>query len=195
MPRSIQSNREIREERIETILLSSLSYFVEKSFDDVTYSDLSLVCNVSRGLIYNYFPSKEKIAEALWKRFQTDPITSLRSEKTLDALKSFSLCFAQPEQEESMVLFRLFVLQKDFKAKSLPLSSFPFDVQKIIKACFEQAAREQKIPYGDYEGMASSLIDFLVGYELRLLQYIRGKSKRKQAPQLDVESLYLLIGR
>jgi len=67
MPRSKQQFEEIRNKSRQQILDAALKLFSEKGFDKTSVSDIAREAGVSKGLAYNYFESKQKLAEAIFE--------------------------------------------------------------------------------------------------------------------------------
>ena len=70
MPRTIEENNKLKEERINKILKSSLKLFVIHGFDSVSMDQICNDVGCSHGLIYHYFTNKLEILEALKKQSQ-----------------------------------------------------------------------------------------------------------------------------
>jgi len=66
-PRSEEQLSEIREGRILEILSSARTLFAYKGFDVVSVNDIAKKVGISKGLIYNYFDSKNDVLEAIMK--------------------------------------------------------------------------------------------------------------------------------
>lgn len=64
-PRSPEQFAEIREERKRQILEAALHVFAEDSYHGSSIAAVAKRANVSKGLIYNYFKSKEEILISL----------------------------------------------------------------------------------------------------------------------------------
>jgi AcrR family transcriptional regulator len=67
MPRSKQQFEEIRNKSRKQILDAALKLFAVKGFDKTSVSDIAREAGVSKGLAYNYFESKQKLAEAIFE--------------------------------------------------------------------------------------------------------------------------------
>ena len=67
MPRTKEQNREIREKTKNAILDAALKIFSEKGFHATSMNDIAVAANVSKGLAYNYFESKQHIVQAILK--------------------------------------------------------------------------------------------------------------------------------
>lgn len=61
MPRNIEANQKIKQERREGILTGALELFVRNGLSGTKISDIAKHTKMSNGLVYHYFPSKEKI--------------------------------------------------------------------------------------------------------------------------------------
>jgi AcrR family transcriptional regulator len=61
------------EERRQQILKTALSVFAERGFANTTIKDLADAADISSGLMYHYFPSKEKLLEAAVEQYSFLP--------------------------------------------------------------------------------------------------------------------------
>ena len=60
-PRSAKQFDEIRKQKKELILESALELFAENGFHATSISQIAKKAGISKGLIYNYFESKNEI--------------------------------------------------------------------------------------------------------------------------------------
>lgn len=65
MPRSEEQNKKIRENRRQTILDAALHEFAEDGYSSASISKIAKHAGISKGLVYNYFESKEEILTTL----------------------------------------------------------------------------------------------------------------------------------
>lgn len=65
MPRSESQFREMREQARDGIVAAALRVFGEKGFDSATTAEIAEAAGVSKGLVFNYFPTKTALLEAL----------------------------------------------------------------------------------------------------------------------------------
>lgn len=65
MPRSEEDNLQIRTARRNEILAAATRVFVEKGLVRTKVTDIAAAANLSNGLLYHYFPSKEAVFEAI----------------------------------------------------------------------------------------------------------------------------------
>jgi AcrR family transcriptional regulator len=78
-PRSETTNRQMREASREAILRGALEAFGEAGFDRATVEEVARRAGVSKGLIYNYFDSKDALLEAIIRQ-RVEANTELLSE-------------------------------------------------------------------------------------------------------------------
>jgi len=70
-PRTPQQFEKIRETKSELILNTALRLFAERGFYVTTVSAIAKEAGVSKGLMYNYFESKDEILLVLFEQFIT----------------------------------------------------------------------------------------------------------------------------
>lgn len=81
-PRNEEQNEIIKDERREQILSAALKSFAKKGFAATKISDIAARANLSHGLVYHYFKSKEEIFYVLLERaMQTSAQTLINVEK------------------------------------------------------------------------------------------------------------------
>lgn len=61
MPKTKEQNEEIKKQRRNQIMLSALEVFSHKGFHLSTIADIARHAGISKGLIYNYFTSKNEL--------------------------------------------------------------------------------------------------------------------------------------
>lgn len=67
-PRTPQQFREIRQEKIALIMDTGLEHFANEGYFKTTISHLARHAGISKGLLYNYFESKEALLKAIVHR-------------------------------------------------------------------------------------------------------------------------------
>lgn len=65
MPRTPEQYQEIRSEKKQVIINAALSLFAEKGYHLTSISLIAEKANISKGLMYNYFTSKEELLAAI----------------------------------------------------------------------------------------------------------------------------------
>lgn len=83
MPRTKKDNELIRQNSIKVIKHAALQLFSERGFNGVTIQEIAGRAKVSKGLVYNYFDSKEALFHALiHESFEiSNPIMNVLMEK------------------------------------------------------------------------------------------------------------------
>lgn len=61
MPRTKEQVEEIRRKRVKQIMDAGLKVFAHKGFHSATIADIAHQAGIAKGLIYNYFTSKEEL--------------------------------------------------------------------------------------------------------------------------------------
>jgi len=106
-PRSPKQFAEIREERKHQILEAALHVFAQDSYHGSSMAAVANRAKVSKGLIYNYFKSKEEILITLISEFfdeamelmDIDPEVSLTREKFIDVVnRSVDVSVQNPQR-------------------------------------------------------------------------------------------------
>jgi AcrR family transcriptional regulator len=65
MPRTPEQYEQIREERRKAIMSSALDLFANQGYTVTTISQIAEKAGISKGLLYNYFTSKEDLLKAI----------------------------------------------------------------------------------------------------------------------------------
>ncbi len=65
MPRTKEQFEEIREKTKQNILNAGLKLFAQKGYHGTSIADIAKEAGISKGLAYNYFKSKDELAEAI----------------------------------------------------------------------------------------------------------------------------------
>jgi len=65
MPRTEEQFKEIRVAKRNQIMDSALTLFAEKGFSATSINMIAIKAHISKGLIYNYFDSKEELIKAI----------------------------------------------------------------------------------------------------------------------------------
>lgn len=106
-PRSPEQFEQIREERRQQILDAALHVFAEDSYHGSSMAAVAKRAKVSKGLIYNYFKSKEEILITLitdlfdeaMELMDVDPEVPLTREKFIDVInRSVDVSVENPQR-------------------------------------------------------------------------------------------------
>ncbi|MDR2823773.1 MAG: TetR/AcrR family transcriptional regulator [Prevotellaceae bacterium] len=66
MPRTKEQYEQIRTEKRQLIKESALKLFAEKGYDATSISEIAKKAEISKGLLYNYFASKDDLLKTIW---------------------------------------------------------------------------------------------------------------------------------
>ena len=64
-PRTSEQFEAIRQEKTKLILDTALELFAEKGFHQTSISDITRKAGISKGLLYNYFESKDEVLKSI----------------------------------------------------------------------------------------------------------------------------------
>lgn len=104
-PRSSDQFKSIRKEKRQLILESALLVFAKKGYHAASIANIASEAGISKGLLYNYFPSKEEVLKEtllegmqhIFKPFQFDPASFSPEQFS----KLFELTFSFLEEDFS----------------------------------------------------------------------------------------------
>lgn len=82
MPRTPEENDRIRRATTEQILNTALSLFCEKGYYSTSIEDIAKQAQISKGLLYHYFKSKEEVLSALVEIRIQDVLIVMNAAKT-----------------------------------------------------------------------------------------------------------------
>jgi AcrR family transcriptional regulator len=74
-PRTTQQLEVIREEKKTLIMDTALKHFANEGYHNTTISHIAKYAGISKGLLYNYFKSKEELLNAIVNRSMADIFT------------------------------------------------------------------------------------------------------------------------
>ena len=78
MPRTAEQFKEIRTDRKKAILDAALHVFSEQGYHNASIIEVSKEAGISKGLIYNYFDSKEELLDILLGSFLDDEMLAVK---------------------------------------------------------------------------------------------------------------------
>ena len=101
MPRTEEQFEEIRQKRKAEIIETALELFGQQGFHNTSISKIAKTAGVSKGLMYNYFESKEALLDA---------ILFGAAEEKQAASQSISMSEIPPKQRLQMMIEGMFVM-------------------------------------------------------------------------------------
>lgn len=87
--------QQAKEHSVSLILETALELMADKGFDSVSMRDIGKRANISPGLIYNYFASKDDLLRSIFERGKQDILESFQYEKSDIAIVEFENYFNQ----------------------------------------------------------------------------------------------------
>jgi AcrR family transcriptional regulator len=137
-------------DRRELILQAALRLFGSNGYFNTSVHDIRREAEVSIGTIYHYFPSKEAIAKALYRKLVTEMSNDL--EQIIAARSSVRDCsraiisylFEKAESSPEEMHFIMYARHQEFMPSEKPIcSSEPFEL--IMRMVQKGIAREELI--------------------------------------------------
>jgi len=181
-PRTPQQFEDIREEKKTLIMDVALEHFAKEGYHNTTISHIAKHAGISKGLMYNYFESKEELLSEIINRSMNEISRFFDPDKdgylTGDEFELFIRKFFYILREKLSFwrLFYQFLMQKDVR-------------EKFIKKQFEPL----NSPESNYSGSTSS---FLTTLTTMLTDYFIRKKERKSVdydPILDLNMFFYTI--
>jgi AcrR family transcriptional regulator len=182
MPRTPQQYEEIREEKRNLIMDVALEHFANKGFHSTPISHIAKHAGISKGLMYNYFSSKEELLKELIRRsvagilLYFDPDRDGRLTKDEFELFIRKLTLILREKRSVWRLFFQMMMQEDVREQidvNTGRSEQPSGTRKMI---------------GDN--------DFIPGISAMLQEYFRRDSARKPKgydPEVEYEMFLVTL--
>ena len=151
----MSSRLEQKEKRRQDILMAGLELFIHKGFAATKISDIAAMVNMSVGLLFHYFKSKEHLYEELIKLGMSGPKTIMLNDKS-DPLTFFETTASQIFEYASKdpLTAKMFVLMKqvqynDSAPESVKLILKDEDTIKQTSLLMEQGQRNGTIREGN----------------------------------------------
>lgn len=127
MPRSVEQNKILRDERREEILTHAMHVFAKKGYSATKINDIAIEASLSPGLIYHYYESKEDmfvavIAQSIQiTKSIIEKIDSL-SDEPCEKIKRLTQNFLEYD-DNSGSAFKLFLLPQIRLFEAVPKSA------------------------------------------------------------------------
>jgi AcrR family transcriptional regulator len=172
-PRTQSQWEEIREKSKEKILNAAISLFSSLGYFSTSVSKIAKKAGVSKGLLYNYFESKDDLLTAIVNK----------TFELLDNAFATEDEFATPREELKVTLIKMFDLIENHKGflkmlipLSLQVSDFGY-INKIVSNKYDESTKKisrilSEIGYKDPEGEARLIIANLDGIMYQYLTIV-----------------------
>tara|TARA_R110002072_G_scaffold293580_1_gene463034 strand:- start:949 stop:1521 length:573 start_codon:yes stop_codon:yes gene_type:complete len=152
MPRSPEQFAQIREERKEQILQAALEIFAQESYHKASMASVALRAKVSKGLIYNYFRSKDEILATIIGDIMTEAMDGLDLDETKPLTREKFIQLIEKSIDmtvENPVKWKLYtslslqpdvtpLMMKEVMPKALP-------IMKMVSDYFEAQGHEDPV--------------------------------------------------
>lgn len=152
-----RKSEKIKKEKRDLFIITALSVFEEKGFNNTRVKDITKRANTSVGNFYNYFNSKEDVIEVLISGLAELMISKFRELfvyfdqnriPPISAVKNLFRGYAKMfrEKKESFLIFfeQMGGMDQKYRDKRNEiLDNFTYEVEKIITKLIEKGARDQ----------------------------------------------------
>jgi AcrR family transcriptional regulator len=143
-PRTKEQFSEIRQKSKENIENIALELFALKGYHATSISQIAQKAGISKGLLYNYFESKEKLLDSIIMKVYDEIMQIVKMSETLPAEKQIEQMIIQTinHLKENISFWRLYLFlvhQSDIQAKLAELyEKMRDDYLKYIIKLFEE---------------------------------------------------------
>ncbi len=127
-PRKKEDNEQIRTQRQQQIELTALELFALHGYHRTSISEIAKACDISKGLMYNYFDSKEALLESVLLFVMTDAADDIFNELVQ---KSKTLSPKKLLRHGIELFFTAMQVQAKFWKLSISLSMQVADMPRI----------------------------------------------------------------
>jgi AcrR family transcriptional regulator len=136
MPRTKEQYEKIRSEKREIIKQAALKLFAEKGYATTSISDIAQTAGISKGLMYNYFKSKEEVLKIIWDELMDEFITMIDPNHDGEIT---------PEESENFIdqIFEMFTTRRE-EMKLYFQFSFQPDVVSFLEHKYMSKLLEQQ---------------------------------------------------
>ena len=168
-PKTVVQNKIIREEKKDLILRTALKVFAQEGYHASSVNKIADKANISKGLIYNYFESKEdllnNIVSNIMDRYMEKypPIDSIPNDSHIEYFIDQSFEFILEDKARAKLLFALTAqsIVMDLMTKITMQKAEPF--MNNVMNFFEIKK------YDDPEGMMHYFFSTLEGIQLHVI--------------------------
>jgi AcrR family transcriptional regulator len=169
MPRTKEQYMQIREEKRTIIKDIALKLFADKGFEATSISEIAKNAELSKGLLYNYFNSKEDLLKEIWNELliafnnivdinNSGKITDSEAEFFIDNV--FEMCKSNRNQ------WKLYY-QLSFQPKVLEYLMKIFDSKKVQERQILMLNYfAQKLNFADAKGGFFTVLVFIKGLSM-----------------------------
>jgi AcrR family transcriptional regulator len=186
-PRKQEHNEQMRAEALAKINGAALIVFAQYGYHGATMKQIARITGLSYGLVYHYFPSKEKVFRNLLDFALEIPMAALNAifdgpGTAWEKIENLSAILVGDSQSGDSSLYFFFVLQAMTQGKGIP--GVPGLIDRRFTAYYEkfipfiiQAQKSGEAVKGDPAALAAAYFSFVQGLALLAFQ---GKGMEKK---------------
>ncbi|MDR0414139.1 MAG: TetR/AcrR family transcriptional regulator [Prevotellaceae bacterium] len=145
MPRTKEQYEQIRSEKRKIIKQVALKLFATKGYATTSINDIAQTAGISKGLMYNYFKSKEEVLQTIWDELTEEFVTMIDPNHDGEIT---------PEESKNFIdkTFELLINRRE-EMKLYFQCSFQPDVIKFLEHKYlHRVAAQQKFIIGHFAG-------------------------------------------
>ena len=178
-PRGQMQNEQMRAEALEKITNATLKVFAEYGYHGATMKQIAQATGLSYGLVYHYFPSKDKVffhlVESALEISKNIFGEALKTPGTAwDKIEKLSELLYKSAFTDENSLYFLIMLQAITQGKGIPgLMEYIWEHTAhydLLPPLISEAQKSGEAAPGDPDVLASSYFALFQGYTLLLLQ-------------------------
>lgn len=196
-PRGQRQNEQMRAEALEKITMAALMVFAEYGYHGATMKKITEATDLSYGLVYHYFPSKEKI----FRHLIDSSFDASRTAAEM-VLKSPGSAWEKIEQLSAFLVretltgdsspYFLIVLHALTQTKSIPgfldhVTEKIEEYYQVLAPFIAEAQETGEVMDGDPTVLAAAYFSFLQGLALMGVQ--KNELTRKVTPEMLINVL------
>ncbi len=178
MPRTEEQFKEMRNKTSRSILNSALKLFAEKGFHGTSISDIAKEAEISKGLIYNYFNSKNSILESIFdellrigEEIEKDTFADDDPYEQLQRMIKRSFKYVEEDPTYWKLIVNLMLQPEILKQTKIVFNNFNDRVMKEMVGIFrkigiQNAPLEARILGGMIDGVFLHYLFDMEGYPL-----------------------------
>jgi len=147
MPRTKEQNKAIREERKQSIMDAALHLFAENGYEGTTTASIAKHANISHGLIFKYFESKDDLLHQILISGSKSFLNNLFPEMTMNDLLTNMDNYLDSigENKHFLKLYYTLVLQQLKMMQNLGLSENELIPMQYLMNLFKKQFGEQAL--------------------------------------------------
>ena len=118
-PKTVEKNEEVRQQSKSNIMNAAFTLMARDGYESTSIAQIAKVAGVSKGLLYNYFSSKQELLMALvhgaleeWERIEEKLHSDNPSEKLRNIIDWFFMEISEHSEQWKMITALTFKIEK-----------------------------------------------------------------------------------